>query len=312
MDLKSLRLYLMVLEYGSITKASERAHITQPALGLHIRKLEAEIGVPLLERHSRGVVVTEAGRMFAVHAENILKTVDDTKFEMMSYARMPMGHVSIGLTPTAREAVAAPLVASITKEFPGVTVTLKEALSETLTGYLLESRIDVALLYNTREGGEQLSFEPLALENMYFIYSREHDSDRIGDTIEAADAIAHNLILPTRPHMVRTEVDRIAEKLNVRQKLAHEVDSVPAIRSFISKGLGWSIMPRPPSEDPTVGCQLVVNPQIRRILHLARPKRRPISRAFEAVVKTMREVVEAETNRPDGQWQPLEAPHQPT
>ena len=90
-----------------------------------------------------------------------------------------------------------------------------------------------------------------------------------------------------------------------------EVDSVPAIRSFVASGLGWSIMPRPPAWDRTVGAQLVVEPEIRRLLHLAHAKRRPMSRAFEAVLDAVMELVEAERRHPDGQWQPLEAPQRP-
>ena len=310
MDLKSLQLYLAVLQHGSITKAAERVNVTQPALGLHIRKLEQVLGVQLVERHSRGITVTEAGQVFAVHAETILKDLELAKAEMTRYARLPAGQVTIGLTPTVREAIATPLVETISRDFASVHLTIKEALSEVLIEYLLDSRIDVALVYNTREGGEQLSFTPLTVEKMYFVYPLR-DGRREGATITASEAIRHKLILPTHPHLVRTEIDRLAEKLGIEPDIAHQVDSVAAIRSFVGNGLGCSIMPRPPIWDNTVGAQLVVQPEIRRLLHLAHAKRRPMSRAFEAVVSAVREVVDAERLRPEGQWQALETPHRP-
>ena len=164
MDLRSLRLYLAVLEHGSITKASENVHVAQPALGLHIRKLEEELGLSLLERHSRGIRATEAGALLAKHAEVILRYADQAKEEMTNYAKVPSGNVSIGLTPTAREAVAVSLVERVSRDLPAVHLTVKEALSEMLVEYLLDGRVDAALIYNTREGGEQLAFEPLASE----------------------------------------------------------------------------------------------------------------------------------------------------
>ncbi len=170
MDLRSLRLYLAVIEHGSITKASESAHVAQPALGLHIRKLEEELGLQLLERHSRGVRVTEAGGLLAKHAEVILRYADLAKEELTNYAKVPSGHVTIGLTPTAREAISVALVERVSRDLPGVQLTVKEALSESLVEYLLDRRVDAALIYNTREGGDQLTFEPLASESMYFVY----------------------------------------------------------------------------------------------------------------------------------------------
>ena len=127
MDLRSLRLYLAVLEHGSITKASEAAHVAQPALGLHIRKLEEELGLQLLERHSRGIRVTEAGALLAKHSEVILRYVDLAKEELTNYAKVPSGHFSIGLTPTAREAISVSLVERVSRDLPqdlsGVLVT---------------------------------------------------------------------------------------------------------------------------------------------------------------------------------------------
>jgi len=309
MDLRSLRLYMAVLEHGSITKASESVHVAQPALGLHIRKLEEELGLRLLERHSRGVRATEAGVLLANHAEVILRYVDQAKDELTSYAKVPSGKVVIGLTPTAREAIAVPLVERVSRDLPGVHLTVKEALSESLVESLLDGRIDAALIYNTREGGDQLLFEPLAAENMYFVYPLS-EGRREGDTIRLTDAISERLILPTRPHLVRTEVDRLAENIGIVPNLVHEVDSTAAIRDFVSRGLGCSIMPRGAVMNhayaASVGSQMVVEPQIKRLLHLAHSRRRSISKAFKAALSALKSVVEDEIRRPDGQWQRLE------
>ena len=310
MDLRSLRLYLAVLEHGSITKASESAHVAQPALGLHIRKLEEELGLHLLERHSRGVRVTEAGALLAKHAEVILRYADLAKEELTNYAKVPSGHVSIGLTPTAREAISVALVERVSRELPAVQLTVKEALSESLVEYLLDHRVDAALVYNTREGGDQLVFEPLASESMYFVYPLE-DGQRTQPTITLAEVMHHRLILPTRPHLVRTEVDRLAGSIGVTPNIVHEVDSMPAIRDFVSRGLGCSVMPHGAAVNAafstTIGSQLVVEPEIKRILHLAYSRRRSISKAFQAVINALKALVTEERNRAGGQWQRLES-----
>jgi LysR family nitrogen assimilation transcriptional regulator len=314
MDLRSLRLYLAVIEHGSITKASESAHVAQPALGLHIRKLEEELGLQLLERHSRGVRVTEAGGLLAKHAEVILRYADLAKEELTNYAKVPSGHVSIGLTPTAREAISVALVERVSRDLPAVQLTVKEALSESLVEYLLDHRVDAALIYNTREGGDQLTFEPLASESMYFVYPLA-DGRRTQPTITLADVMHHRLILPTRPHLVRTEVDRLASNIGVTPNIVHEVDSMPAIRDFVSRGLGCSVMPHGAAVNrafrETIGSQLVVEPEIKRILHLAYSRRRSISKAFQAVITALKALVTEERNRPDGQGLRLDSQVRP-
>lgn len=309
MDLRSLRLYLAVLEQGSITKASESAHVAQPALGLHIRKLEDELGLQLLERHSRGVRVTEAGALLAKHAEVILRYADMAKEELINYAKVPSGHISIGLTPTAREAISVALVERVSRDLPAVQLTVKEALSESLVEYLLDHRVDAALIYNTREGGDQLVFEPLASESMYFVYPLA-EGRRKQPTITLAEVMSHRLILPTRPHLVRTEVDRLAGSIGVAPNVVHEVDSMPAIRDFVSRGLGCSVMPHGAAANraysDAIGSQLVVEPEIKRILHLAYSRRRSMSKAFQAVIDSLKALVAEERSRPDGQWQRLD------
>jgi LysR family nitrogen assimilation transcriptional regulator len=119
------------------------------------------------------------------------------------------------------------------------------------------------------------------------------------------------LILPTRPHLVRTEMDRLGANIGAAPNIVHEIDSMAAIRDFVASGLGCSVMPRGAVINAayagSVGSQLVVEPEIKRILHLAYSRKRSISKAFEAAVNVLRAIVDEERNRPGGQWQHLEA-----
>ncbi|HTI88742.1 MAG TPA: LysR family transcriptional regulator, partial [Alphaproteobacteria bacterium] len=76
MTLRQLHYFLRILELKSFSKAAANLHIAQPALGLQIRKLEDELGVPLLNRHSRGVTPTEAGLILREHAQTVLRQVE--------------------------------------------------------------------------------------------------------------------------------------------------------------------------------------------------------------------------------------------
>jgi len=101
MDVRQLRYFVEVVEAKSFTRAAERVHVAQPALGFQVRKLEDELGVTLLHRHSRGVDPTEAGRALLRHAHAVLRQIELARQELMDLSGPPRGAIALGITPTA-------------------------------------------------------------------------------------------------------------------------------------------------------------------------------------------------------------------
>src|ERR1044071_6196947 len=99
-ELRYLRYFVAVAEEGSITSASSRLRVAQPALSRQIRALEHEIGVPLLERTSRGVMLTEAGASFAEDARQILAKIESVVATTQARARGTKGEINIGYAPS--------------------------------------------------------------------------------------------------------------------------------------------------------------------------------------------------------------------
>lgn len=310
MELKGLRLYLAVLKYSSITQAAQSVNVAQPSISLQLRKLEEELGLTLLERHSRGIQATEAGMMLAKHAEMLIQHADDIKMEMSNYAEVPSGKIVIGLTHSAREAVAFDLVDRVTRDFPEINLTIKEAHGTTLADHMASGRMDAALVYNALEVGNQLVHEPLAAESMYFVYPLS-EGLREGPTITFAEAMKHKLILPSLTRPLRANITRAAENVGVTPNVVHEIDSMAGAREFVAQGLGYSVLPRGvvahAAYEHILGSQLVVEPQVKRVLYLAYPRRRSVSKAVSAIISTLKGVVEAHTADQDGRWQDLKA-----
>src|SRR5690606_20627663 len=98
MELRQLRYFVAASEAGSLLKASGRLHVAQPALGQQITALENELGARLLDRSSRGVTLTEAGKVFLEHARIVLADVEKARMAVRESTTAPSGEVALGLT----------------------------------------------------------------------------------------------------------------------------------------------------------------------------------------------------------------------
>lgn len=293
MDIKSLRLFLGILKYGSITKAADHLHIAQPALGIHLRKLEDELGAQLVQRHSRGVTATEAGLLLAEHAEILVRQFTRAKQELMDYAKTARGRVSIGLTASTIQEMSADLLAEMAERYPEVTLTLTESLSDTLVELLLTNRVDLALTYSQLENYE-VQFEPLATVAIYFAYPPE-EIGRRGPSIPFAEVLDHPLILPSENFAFRRLAEEAAARVGKPLKVAVEIDSAAPARDLVRAGFGYALKPlgsmRWEVEQGLLGAAVVIDLPVERTLYLATLKDRPVTKAFEATRATLREVV---------------------
>jgi len=124
MDVRQLRYFTEIVEAKSFTRAADRVRVAQPALGLQIRKLEEELGVSLLHRHSRGVEPTEAGIVLLGHANAILKQIEQAQRDVTDLSGPPRGAVVLGITPTASALLATRLIRTCQALYPGVSLNL--------------------------------------------------------------------------------------------------------------------------------------------------------------------------------------------
>ena len=110
MDLKQLRYFVAIIQCGSITRASLQLYVAQPALSLHIRNMEADLGVPLLFRTSQGVQPTEAGVILLRNAQIILAQFEQAETEIKGSTAEPAGGVRLGLPSSISQILGVPLI----------------------------------------------------------------------------------------------------------------------------------------------------------------------------------------------------------
>ncbi len=145
MELRQLAYFVAVAEELHFGRAAERLLLAQPSLSRQIRQLENEVGVTLLERTSRRVELTAAGRSFLDHAVATLAQAEEAQVAARRAANGLAGHVRLGFVASVAVAVLPDLVAAHRRSHPQVTLELREMTTEAQVPALVEGRLDVGL-----------------------------------------------------------------------------------------------------------------------------------------------------------------------
>ena len=143
--LRQLRYFRALAEHGSFSRAAENVHISQPALSIQIRELETTLGGLVVERESRGVVLTRLGRDAF---EQTIRILDETTLLETLGARLENGpvRVSVGILSTLAPYLVPGVMERLKKASPRVDINIVESSGETLTSELVAGRLDAAVV----------------------------------------------------------------------------------------------------------------------------------------------------------------------
>lgn len=270
MDVRQLRYFTEIVEAKSFTRAADRVRIAQPALGLQIRKLEDELGVELLHRHSRGVEPTEAGLVLLRHANAILKQVEQAGQEVRDLSGPPRGEIVLGITPTASALLVTPLIRACRDAYPDISLHLFEGLSEEIMRRLDDNSLDMGFTYNPG-AVSGISTEPLMGEDLYLVGAA--GSDDPGETVSFATVCKRSMILPSHGFGLRDWVEDTAREKDLTIEVSFEIDSVATTRDLVEDGLGYTILPYAAVQQAVQANRLfasqIVRPRVPRTLHFA-------------------------------------------
>ena len=145
MELRHLRNFVAIAEEGSITRAAERLWLAQPGLSAQVRRLEQELGIQLLERHTRGVDLTPAGELFLERARLALAAVDEAGALGRDVAAGVVGTIRLGIAAEAPSGIVPGLLARFGADHPDVEVGVFSAYAGTLVRDLHDGRLDAVL-----------------------------------------------------------------------------------------------------------------------------------------------------------------------
>jgi DNA-binding transcriptional LysR family regulator len=151
MDVNRLRVLEAVARRGSVTAAAAELHYSQPTVSHHLARLEAETGAKLLQRVGRGVRLTEAGRLLADRAAEIIGRIDAADAELSAHVGLTAGRVRLAGFSSAIGSLVPKAVESLSKKHPGLQVSLLDTHPPEALEMLRAGTIDVALVFRYDE-----------------------------------------------------------------------------------------------------------------------------------------------------------------
>jgi LysR family hca operon transcriptional activator len=307
MELRHLRYFIAVAEEGSfLTAAQRRLNTSQPSLSRQIRDLETEIGVKLLDRQTRGVALTAAGRVFLDHARLALSQVEAAtdgarRAEQPERLTFSMGFLA------GQEVVWLPhALRIIREEAPGVEITLCSQSSPELAIALMRGKLDVAFL-RPETPSVGLSFKFLAKEPLIAVLPADHRLTS-RKKIRPQDLAGEIYVSSARiSPVLKSVIQNYASKVGITLKAEYEGDNLPSAMSLVVSTGGVTLIPLyaqnmltpnvvaralegvPPTIDLTLGYnEANSSPLLRRLLSradelVANVQNRSIIRYVEAL-----------------------------
>lgn len=288
MDIKHLRYFVAMAEAGSLMKASERLHVAQPALSVHLSNLELELGVKLFERSHKGINLTDQGQLLYERATTLLRYHSEAILGLKRNKAKPAGTVSIGMPSTMPALFAPPLYKAMRDALPDVSLYILDASSPAVYEWLQNGKIDFAILFNIPED-IGLSLSPLFIED-YWLFGQFDDEDDDVD-ISFSNVFDFPLALPCRSTAWRKILEEHADNLGKSLSVTFESESYMGLRSLAMSGECYTILPRSSIiQDHLNGfvqARRIIEPEIRGILSLANLQSKDLTDAQKATRKVL-------------------------
>jgi LysR family transcriptional regulator, hydrogen peroxide-inducible genes activator len=241
MEILQLRYFLAVARAGSFVKAAEEEGIAQPSLSQQIKKLEAELGVPLFDRLGRSVCLTRYGVALKAQAELISRQLIQAGKALEALKNSNEGHLNVGVIPTVLPYTMVSALSAFREQFPQVKIDVREMMTEKLIDALRGGELDLAVLALPVKHEEivcsELFREALvaALPSAHPLASR--------NSISLKELEEQPLLLLREGHCLRNEVLTACSRAKSRFANTFESDQLESIFAMVESGFGLSLVP---------------------------------------------------------------------
>lgn len=239
--IKQLRALVAVAETGNFTRAADRLYVTQSALSVIIRELEYEVGIKLLDRTTRMVVLTDAGRAFLKSATRVLNDVECAIRDAREVVARQQGQVILGVPPLAAATFVPCMIAKLRTAHPEISILLRDMRPDEIAASTATGEIDFGF-GNFDQTSEPLRRTILARQPFALVCAPAHPLAGRAH-VSWRDLEACPLITIARDHTVRRVLDHTFGQLGQPFSPAYEIYHAMTAVGMVVAGLGVAVLP---------------------------------------------------------------------
>jgi len=241
-ELSQLRCFVAVAEELHFSRAAERLNMTQPPLSRQIRLLEHHVGAALLERNSRTVRLTAAGKAFLPDAARILRLAEEAVFSARRAARGEQGTLSIGFTSASGYSLLPEVVRRLREHLPGIALNLKEVVSTVQVEALNAGELDIGLM-RPHAVNSELESVPLASESlMLAIHESEAGQWPLEPTLQALHGRPFVMYSPYEARPFYQMLSERFARAGVVPDVVEHIGQVHTMLALVRAGVGAALI----------------------------------------------------------------------
>ncbi|WP_024674004.1 LysR family transcriptional regulator [Pseudomonas syringae] len=267
LNLNHLHTFSLVIAHGSFSAAAERLHLTQPAVSLHVRQLEDQLNLQLIERVGKRLKPTSASGV--------------------------AGKIAIGTGATACIHLLPPMLQALRRSFPELDVRVSTGNTDGILKAVEENRLDLALV-TLPASGRSLHITPLLEDGFVAIFAKGQQTPPACMTPEHLSALP--LVVFEEGSSTRLLINEWFLRAGIRVKPVMALGSIEAIKEMVAAGLGYSIVPRMAvsAAHHRRGLEVrALTPGLSRKLGIVLRQDKPISRALRQVLDAVQHLKES-------------------
>jgi len=239
LTLKQFRYFDALARFGHFGRAAEACAISQPALSMQIKEMEATLGTGLFERGARQVRLTSFGEEFAKRVSDILRSVDELGDVARAARDRLVGRLRIGIIPTIAPYLLPAIVSNLTRTYAGLDIQLRETLTAKLIRELAEGRLDTAIVA-LPVSEPTLAEIPLFTENFVLVRPSEDEGKPVPDRERLREM---RLLLLEEGHCFRDQALSFCEIGSARPREILDGSSLSTLVQMVSAGIGVTLIP---------------------------------------------------------------------
>jgi DNA-binding transcriptional LysR family regulator len=241
LDPVSLKLFVRVVEEGTIASAAELEHIAAPAVSKRLRELEELFGTPLLTRTNKGITPTAAGVRLSILARDVLDDMRNIVLQMKAYSDGLRGSVRVLVNISAISTFMPPIVKSFSERYPDINISLIERDSLAITEGISENVAEIGVFTRLPYSAD-IEVHPFRTDELKVLVPSRHPLANRRHVTFAETLDHEHVVLRAGTHLrfqMLTEANRVGKTLRAKV----EVSSYDALCKMVQVGMGVGILP---------------------------------------------------------------------